>query len=143
MILVLGGCYQGKTEFVRKNFAISEEEIFFVPDTRQEAENPENEKKTGKPGKVRVINGYHRLVHKQLLSGEDPVKKLRELLKENPDLILISDEIGMGIVPMDRFERDYREAVGKVLCAAAKEAKEVYRVMAGIGEELLSKAWKP
>lgn len=30
-------------------------------------------------------------------------------LQKEPDCILISDEIGNGIVPIDAFERQYRE----------------------------------
>ncbi|MFR1299013.1 MAG: bifunctional adenosylcobinamide kinase/adenosylcobinamide-phosphate guanylyltransferase [Blautia massiliensis (ex Durand et al. 2017)] len=39
-------------------------------------------------------------------------------------MILVSEEVGYGIVPADAFERQYREAVGRVCTAlAAKKQK--------------------
>ena len=33
---------------------------------------------------------------------------------KNPDLVLISNELGYGVVPMDVFDRNYRETTGRV-----------------------------
>ena len=30
------------------------------------------------------------------------------------DVLLVSDEVGYGVVPMDAFDRAYREAVGRI-----------------------------
>ena len=49
---------------------------------------------------------------------------------------MISDEIGNGIVPMDAFEREYREQTGRILIELAKEAEEVIRVICGIGQKI-------
>ena len=55
------------------------------------------------------------------------------LADENPDIVIVSDEIGYGIVPVDRFEREYREAVGRVCTELAVYADKVFRVVCGIG----------
>ena len=49
---------------------------------------------------------------------------------------MICDEIGNGIVPVDGFEREYRERTGKILVALAAGAKEVVRVICGIGQKI-------
>ena len=36
------------------------------------------------------------------------------LMQENPDAFVTADEIGCGIVPMEAFERDYRETDGRI-----------------------------
>ena len=36
------------------------------------------------------------------------------------------------MVPLDRADEDYREAVGRLCCAIADEADAVVRVMAGV-----------
>ena len=36
-----------------------------------------------------------------------------ELIRKNPEVILVSDEVGYGVVPVDAFQRAYREAVGR------------------------------
>ena len=57
-----------------------------------------------------------------------------ELIRKNPELILITDEIGYGIVPVDRMEREYREQTGRVCTRLAAYSEKVYRVMCGIGQ---------
>ena len=47
--------------------------------------------------------------------------------------IIICDEIGCGLVPVDAFEREYREAAGRICTVLAEHADEVYRVVCGIG----------
>lgn len=55
-----------------------------------------------------------------------------ELMKTNPSIIIVTDEIGNGIVPIDRREREYRELHGRLCCALAQESLCVYRVICGI-----------
>ena len=56
-----------------------------------------------------------------------------ELLRVNPDIVLISNELGYGVVPVDAFDRKYREAVGRICTKMAAAAKRVVRVTCGIG----------
>ena len=64
-------------------------------------------------------------------------KNLAEIIyKANPDRILITDEIGYGIVPIDPFERGYREETGRICCLLAERSEEVWRVCCGIGTQL-------
>ena len=37
------------------------------------------------------------------------------------DRVLVTDEIGCGIVPADAFERLYREETGRLCCQFARE----------------------
>lgn len=52
------------------------------------------------------------------------------------ELVIIMNEVGSGVVPMDRDERLWREAVGRVSCLYAKRADRVYRLIAGIPQRL-------
>lgn len=61
---------------------------------------------------------------------------VRALMEENPQRILVTDEIGYGIVPVDGFERRYREETGRICCMAAKEAEQVWRVCCGMGQRI-------
>ena len=56
-----------------------------------------------------------------------------ELAKKNPEVILISNELGYGVVPVDPFDRQYREAVGRTCEKLAAFAEEVHRVVCGLG----------
>lgn len=59
---------------------------------------------------------------------------INDIYGANPDIILICDEVGGGIVPLKKEDRIYREAVGRALCCAVKKSDRVERVMCGIGQ---------
>ncbi|MFV0497897.1 MAG: bifunctional adenosylcobinamide kinase/adenosylcobinamide-phosphate guanylyltransferase [Candidatus Fimivivens sp.] len=46
--------------------------------------------------------------------------------------VVICDEVGCGVVPIDDGERTWRETVGRVCCLLAHEADKVIRVQCGI-----------
>ncbi len=68
-----------------------------------------------------------------LLTQEKIWQELMEVVAENPDVIFIVNELGCGVIPMEMFDRRYRELVGRTCCDLAKEAKEVHRVICGVG----------
>ena len=47
--------------------------------------------------------------------------------------VLICDEVGCGVTPLDRGDREWREQVGRACCRLAAEAEAVYRVHCGVG----------
>lgn len=59
---------------------------------------------------------------------------INDIYEANPDIILICDEVGGGIVPLKKEDRIYRETVGRALCCAVKKSDMVERVMCGIGQ---------
>jgi len=58
------------------------------------------------------------------------------LLRENPDLVIVTDELGCGIVPMEKRDRLWREMTGRICTCLAAKADEVTRVVCGIGTRL-------
>ncbi len=123
MQLFIGGAFQGKREFMKQLTGAAETEI-------AEADSVSDTKE------YRALDHYHLRIRKQLEQGQDPVRELEQLLQEQPEIILLCDEVGMGIVPMDKKDREYREAVGRTMCVAAQKAEKVYRVICGIGEKI-------
>ena len=57
---------------------------------------------------------------------------VEEMLAKNPQLIVVTDEIGYGIVPMDPLLREVREMTGRICTELAADAKKVVRVVCGI-----------
>jgi adenosylcobinamide kinase/adenosylcobinamide-phosphate guanylyltransferase len=51
-------------------------------------------------------------------------------------VIMVTNELGMGIVPTDRLSRLYRDLVGKANQQVASEADEVYFLVSGIPMKL-------
>lgn len=85
------------------------------------------------PGKVDLLNHFHLLIKRLLAKDMDVTKYVEELLAANPDITIICDEVGMGIVPADPKERQYRETVGRCCCLLAQKASEVERIVCGRG----------
>ena len=61
---------------------------------------------------------------------------LQRLFQLYPACIIIGDEIGNGIVPIDAFERKYRETYGRILSNIAERAEEVDRVLCGLSQKI-------
>lgn len=69
----------------------------------------------------------------------DKVKTMLALLKTSGSpAILVSNEVGYGIVPDNPLARTYRDIAGRVNQLCARYAKEVFLVIAGIPVELKS-----
>ena len=63
----------------------------------------------------------------------EPLPHLKELLNYEA---VICDEVGCGVVPMERHDRERREAIGRLCCQLAQEAQAVYRLQCGLAMRL-------
>ena len=80
-----------------------------------------------------LIIHFECFVRREMKAGRDPYVFAERLMRGNPDAFVTADEIGCGIVPMEAFERDYRETDGRVCQRIAACSEEVYRVICGLG----------
>ena len=129
MILIIGGYAQGKLDYVIKKYNIDEKNIY-------DYEFPKKEEIESKAGSKIVINTLHKIIKKRIKEGGRPEEEISSFVKTNPDCIIICDEIGNGIVPMDTFERVYRERTGRILINLAESADEVERIICGIPQKI-------
>lgn len=129
MILVTGGAYQGKSTFIKNQYPESLAEavdgksaafedilkasciMSFEAWIRREVEKTPREK----------WNGLE----------DELTKKALEIAEKNPDVIIELPEVGLGLVPMDAVDRCVRESIGRMGCALAERACEVYRLVMG------------
>ncbi len=58
------------------------------------------------------------------------------LLSDGNDKILIGEEVGSGIVPVDAYQRRWREETGRIYCMLAEQADQVWRVTGGLGQRI-------
>ena len=86
-----------------------------------------------------VLYGLHLLVRRLMQQEQDPAAIIAQGLQEGVVRIVVCDEIGCGVVPMDRLERDWREQTGRILCQIAQQAPSVERVFCGIATEMKKK----
>ncbi len=64
---------------------------------------------------------------------EDVDRFLEGARKLQPPLILVSDEVGLGVVPESEAGRRFRDTLGLVNQRAAATAEEVHLCVAGLG----------
>ena len=120
MILVTGGCFQGKKKYVCEKFGFKVEDLTDGGACPMEALYS-----------AKALYHFHEYI-RRLLEENLPFS-VEKLKAENPEIILVTNELGYGVVPMDRFDREYRERTGRICCQIAKEAEKVHRVICGIG----------
>jgi adenosyl cobinamide kinase/adenosyl cobinamide phosphate guanylyltransferase len=117
MRLIIGGRNQGKLRYAMEQYGVSLEEV------ATDFKGAE---------KRRILDEFQQCVHNALRAGEDPAKTIGEILEKNPELIVICDEVGCGVFPVDREERIWRETVGRLCCALAQRAESVERIFCAL-----------
>lgn len=108
MILIIGGVFQGKTAFAREKLLIPKEKIF---------------------------DDFHIKMKRCISEKKSCSEIIKEIHNGNFEAV-ISNEIGCGIVPLDKEERLWREETGRALCEIARECTQVWRVFCGVGTEI-------
>lgn len=134
MKLIIGGHAQGKLEYVLeegKKQGKGENSFYILEGAMLKGEQLEEAAL-----RIVVINHFHMWVRNSMMQGENPGESILKLVSRIPECIIISDEVGNGIVPADAFERAYREETGRILTKLAGEAEEVVRVICGIGQKI-------
>lgn len=61
---------------------------------------------------------------------------IKLLIEKNPGAVIICNEVGYGIVPVDKTDRIYRETVGRCLCRLAENSSSVVRIVCGLGMKI-------
>ena len=121
--IIIGGAFQGKTQYATKIYpGLKLTDGFNCP--------------LDEIGNCVAINKFHSFTRRWLLEGRTK-EALLTMLENNRNLqLLISDEIGYGLVPIDDFEREYREFHGRVMTELAEKADGVERVVCGIPQKI-------
>ena len=114
MKLIVGGLGQGMLAWALKEYHLTDADVARTP--AEAMTRP-------------VLDNLEELLR-------DPDIVLAPILQHTPDIILICRELGCGVVPLDRGQRDWREHVGRVCCDLAAQADTVVRVCCGIGQVL-------
>ena len=117
MIMITGGAFQGKRGFVSSRFGLNEADMLDAGSAD-----------IGKLMTARCVYNFELAVKRIIEQGGDPVDFARRC-----DIgIVIINEIGCGIIPLDRSEREWRELTGRAGCVIAERSDAVYRLCCGI-----------
>ncbi|MCD8125415.1 MAG: bifunctional adenosylcobinamide kinase/adenosylcobinamide-phosphate guanylyltransferase [Lachnospiraceae bacterium] len=125
MVLITGGAFQGKLDWARKLAAQAGCEPAFVCSGDAGAEEIQ---------RADIWDQFPAWVKRRMEEGVDAQTEaeLAEILAANPRVIIVTREMGCGLVPVDAFERAWRERVGRLGCFLAARAERVYLVTCGV-----------
>ncbi|MGI6006875.1 MAG: bifunctional adenosylcobinamide kinase/adenosylcobinamide-phosphate guanylyltransferase [Ruminococcus sp.] len=121
MKLVIGGAFQGKVDYSRERYGIDLwadgrscqwDEIF----------------------RTKGVHHFHEYIKRMLKEGKETSDLVERLAERNPDIVIVSTELGYGVVPVEAFDREYRETTGRICTKVAAISSEVIRVVCGIGQ---------
>ena len=121
MIMITGGAFSGKKDYAKARFGFSDEEIL----------NGEN-CSLNAVFSAKCIADYQLIVKRLLEENVDVQTFTERLCKENPSAVVIINEIGAGIIPLEKSDRIWREETGRSGCLIARNSSEVIRLACGI-----------
>lgn len=124
MLFITGGAFQGKTAFAKQHLSLSDDDF-------TDGGSCPLEDCLQKP----VFKRLHLLI-KRLLEAGRTEGEIEALLLDGMDkgrcLAILTDEIGCGVVPMEPFERMWRETAGRIACKLAAKADAVVLMQCGL-----------
>lgn len=123
MVLIIGGAYQGKLDFAKAVFTLSEKDIF----TCNSAEIDFFK---------RCINSIEEFTLACVQNGTDPTEYFKAHREDWEDSILICEDIFCGVVPMRAEMRAWRQVTGRLCQYLSYEATEVIRIFCGLEQKL-------
>lgn len=120
MILITGGSYQGKLDYARARFGLTDADI--------------------SAGQIDLSKKCLAYIDRWALEcvrrGDEPVETFRRDPAAWRDAVIITTDISSGVVPVDPVLRAWREACGRMNSYLAGEADEVWRLFCGIPQRL-------
>lgn len=120
MKMYIGGANQGQLAFAQKEVS----DILWI------------DGKTCSYEEIEYCGGiydFHEYMKRMMSDGISTDDLAKKIISSNPNIVIVSDEIGYGLVPIDRFLREYREQTGRICTALAAYSDSVIRVVMGIG----------
>ena len=141
-ILVVGGEFQGKKEWAKHHWLISNEINISNISNISNNHNVGNEmEKCGYDLYFYVDQWIHCKLEEnpfflfEHIEIEQKLKTLWELFETDIQVeensIFLMNEIGCGIVPLEKKDRIYRELSGRFMCQLAEKVDQVYQIIAG------------
>ena len=123
MILIIGGAYQGKLDFAKTAFSLSEDDIFTCNGSVIDFSK-------------RCISNIEEFSLACVQNGTDPSDYFKTHKEDWKDSILICEDIFCGVVPMGAEMRAWRQATGRLCQYLSREAAAVSRIFCGLEQKL-------
>ena len=115
MILIIGGAYQGKLDFAKETFGITDADVHTCT-----AGDIDFSKRC--IYKIEEFSAHH----------NDPIGYFQAHREEWKDSVLILEDIFCGVVPMGAENRAWRQNTGRLAQYLSREAEHVSRIFCGL-----------
>ncbi len=121
MVFIIGGKAQGKLDYALQTFFKGR-----MPDeyARGGAASPED------LSEAVLISDLQEYIRRYQKNGHCELPAFRR------DAVVLCEETGSGVIPMEQAERDFREAVGRAGCRIAAQADRVIVLRFGIPQRI-------
>ena len=119
MILIIGGAYQGKLDFAKNQYGITEADIY-----------------TCTAGEIDFSRQCIYSIEKFAYDHPDPIGYFKANREHWENSILICQDIFCGVVPMGAENRAWRQRTARLCQYLAAEATQVSRIFCGLEQRL-------
>ena len=119
MILIIGGAYQGKLDFAKDAFGITDMEIHYCDSGEIDFSK-------------RCICNLEEFTARNL----DPIGYFETHREDWQSAIVICRDIFCGVVPMGAENRAWRQRTGRLVQYLSREAAQVSRIFCGLEQRL-------
>lgn len=119
MILIIGGAYQGKLDFAKETFGITDAEVY-----------------TCTNGEIDFSKRCIYKIEEFTAQQEDPIGCFEANREAWQDSVLILQDIFCGVVPMGAENRAWRQRTGRLAQYLSREASQVSRIFCGLEQRL-------
>ncbi len=121
MVLIIGGKAQGKLEYALQKYFGGSMPAFAARGETASAEEL---------AAACLIMDFQEYVRRHQADGHCDLPAFRK------DAVILCDESGSGVIPLQKEERQFREAAGRAGCRIAEQADEVIVVRFGIPQRI-------
>ena len=123
MILIIGGAYQGKLDFVKQTWNLEDRDVYTCSGAEIDFSR-------------RCVYRLEEFSYACLRSGVEPKAYMQANRELWQDSILICQDIFCGVVPMKAENRAWRQATGRLCQYLSGEADQVSRIFCGLEQRL-------
>ena len=119
MILVIGGAYQGKLDFAKETFGITDADVY-----------------TCTAGDIDFSKRCIYKIEEFSARHDDPIGYFEAHREDWKDSILVLEDIFCVVVPMGAENRAWRQNTGRLSQYLSREAGQVSRIFCGLEQRL-------
>ena len=123
MKLIIGGAYQGKRDFAKAAFHLTDAQIFTCAGEEIIFSAP-------------CIDKIEEFTLGCVKAGKDPVALFQQYKDKWKNSVLICQDIFCGVVPVDAPLRQWRQETGRLCQYLTKNADSVSRIFCGLEQKL-------